>query len=356
MYAAVLAALSCLTRYAGVANVLAGVVIILGSNEDWRRKIMQSVGFGAIGLAPIALWAVRNALAAGTLSGNRLPSPYPILLNLGLVADSIALWFVPDEIPQVIRVTGVVIASILIGYGLWKLNRVQGDGPESRDRIVLAVTAGAHVIVLVVATSVFASDYISTRFVMPIYVPLVALILAIGDWYARNVRRAVPVVLTVLVAWVLIQAVTTVRLVADRYSNGVGGYATAEWRESQVMQFVEDHPSALSAHTFSNAALGIYYHTQTVVDFFPDRLNARWSGAYPVDALAGRQTIEDVRSLAAQPGESVTLIWFLAAARNPRYESIYLFNQYDLDEVREQFLLDTVYEGDDGGVYRLTVP
>lgn len=353
VWAALLAGLSCLTRYPGVANTLAGSVVVLFSAESRKRRFVDASVFAAISLAPLMVWLARNALVAGSLTGDRLPSPYPFLLNLELVTDSIALWFVPDEVPQWTRLTLVAAGVAVIAVVLRKMGRTEPGRSSTSDRTVLATVAVSHVVVIVAATSLFASDFVSTRFVMPVYVPVIVLIVASFAWSSERFRRSRPFVAALVAGWMSVQAFTSVRLVSDRFENGAGGYATRAWRESDVMQFVRDNPDSLGTDAFSNATLGVYLHTGLVVDFLPDRLNPRWAAGYSVDALNDRPTIKDFRALVDQPERSVTLIWFRAEVRDPRYEAIYIFNQYSLDEIKDKFQLIPMYEAADGGVYRL---
>jgi hypothetical protein len=54
------------------------------------------------------------------------------------------------------------------------------------------------------------------------------------------------------------------------------------------------------------------------------------------------------------PDREVTLLWFKTAKLDPRYESTYIFNQYELAQVQKMFVLQPIFEGITGGAYRMT--
>ena len=350
--ASTLAALSCLTRYVGVANILAGALVIVWSVKRRPEKAKSAGLFVTVATIPLLLWLARNILVGGSLTGDRPPSPYPLVLNLQLAADCIALWFVPGAVHPSARVTLVVAAAIGCVFALVRMARHPAF-PSSSRVVLLGSVILAHLFVLIAATTLFASDHINTRFVMPLYVPLVIVIALTMSWLVQRSHSSRPFVFAVLAIWMFVQAFTATRSILTREQNGVGGFATRDWHESKVMEFVQKHPNSLSTNAYSNADFAVFYRTGRLVNLLPDRVNPRWSEDYPREALADRPTIDDVRALVDDPDRSVTLIWFDAATQNQGYEAIYLFNQYELEDIVALFRTVPKYEAEDGGVYQL---
>jgi len=348
--AGVLCALSCLTRYTGAANVVAGLAAVAWFAPDWRHRARSAVLFATTSVVPITIWLIRNSQVSGSLTGSRLPSPYPFLLNLQLLVDSLSKWLLPDEIAEWLR-----LLAVLIGLGLLVVVLVQmqkANDARNTERVVLLQFTSVHVLFLVVATTVFASDYITTRFVMPMYVPLLVLAACAATWLVTHGSGVRTTVLSIIIVWMAFQLFTSVRLVSDRIENGIGGYATVDWKDSDTMAFIAENGDDVGSDVYSNAPLGIYHWSWQVVNFFPDRLNERWQD-YSSKNLFDRPTIEDFAEVVSEPRRRVVLVWFDAAQPDARYESLYLFNQYTLEEIKKRFRLETIYAGSDGGVYRV---
>ena len=351
--AALLAALSCLTRYVGVANVLTGVFVIAGSRgKQWTDRAKDGALFAALAGIPLLVWLARNSLVGDAITGERLPSPYPLLLNLELAADSIALWFVPDEIQPAARVMLVVATMLVCGLILLRMKR-SATSPLPQLPGLLAGVILAHLLVLIMATTFFAIDHINTRFVMPVFIPCVILIALSMSWIVQRRRSARPFVFAVLAIWILVQGVGAARSILAREQNGVGGFATRGWQESKVMDYVRRNRDSLGTDLYSNSDYGVFFWTGIVVRFLPDRLNPRWKNDYPRQALANRESMDDLLSLVDRPDRSVTLIWFDSAKPDPGYESIYVFNLYDLEEIKALFWVAPRFEAEDGGVFQL---
>ena len=92
LLSAVAAALCCLTRYAGAA-VIACAVLLIALRRSWQptRRLRAVVVYTAVGLAPTALWLVRNVFVVGVLVGDRLPLQDGSLLATSHMAVEMSL-------------------------------------------------------------------------------------------------------------------------------------------------------------------------------------------------------------------------------------------------------------------------
>lgn len=94
-WAGVVFALAALTRYIGVALIVSGMLILLWGKKPILPKLLRSLGFGGLSLAPLGLWTVRNALLTNTIN-NRSFSIVPLSLkNLLSLIQTILGWFIP---------------------------------------------------------------------------------------------------------------------------------------------------------------------------------------------------------------------------------------------------------------------
>jgi hypothetical protein len=111
--AAVLAAVSCFQRYAGLALVITGALIALYAHRNNLPKAVLAAGtFVLITAAPIFAWGyLHNDPYSGTVFGARLP---PVAaLNLETGAEKLLYWFIPHRI--ISTVGELPLAAIILG-------------------------------------------------------------------------------------------------------------------------------------------------------------------------------------------------------------------------------------------------
>ena len=72
LLAALFAALSCLTRYAGIALLASTVLIVLSKPQLMlRQRVVQALSYSVVAALPLCLWLLRNHLLAETFVGTR---------------------------------------------------------------------------------------------------------------------------------------------------------------------------------------------------------------------------------------------------------------------------------------------
>ncbi len=87
LWAAMLAALACLTRYIGLTLPMTIVpLILLQRNTVLVAKMKHIIAYTLISVSPVALWLLRNSLLSGRPTGSRPPSDntLPYLLDIML--------------------------------------------------------------------------------------------------------------------------------------------------------------------------------------------------------------------------------------------------------------------------------
>ena len=104
--------ISCFLRYAGLAFVFSGTIIVFFA---WRKSIrvafVEAIGFGMVSGLPIAVWAfLHNLPATGSFLGAHRPSE-PLGLFVAAV-EKIVGWFVPESILRL--VPALLITALLV--------------------------------------------------------------------------------------------------------------------------------------------------------------------------------------------------------------------------------------------------
>jgi len=345
--AALMAALACLTRYAGTALVLASAVLLLRrSGIPARQSLMQVAVFLLIALTPLAIWLGRNMVVAMTLTGPRPPSATGFTSNLATLINNASIWILPSLVPAAVRIPAVVGAlAVLAGTAAIAHPRLVVPQPDTA-RVGLYGTTPliaflvAYTVWIVAAASIVALDPLGDRLLAPLCLFTVLLLFLLGDRFLTRVPHASgcastrTTVLVVLIAWLLYPGLRSLKAVGEAVTSGPGGYATATWMGSEVIARVRDGMAPGKIITNRPAAL---YLLAGIPAILSPRRHAYQAPGTPTDDLA------QLRAVAAEEGK-LYLVWMSQGERS------FL---YDLAELLDALPLEPVIECPDGSIYQL---
>jgi hypothetical protein len=309
--AVVLTAGACLTRYVGVALVVAAVAVLLkvGGRREWAR----AVAFVAASLAPLAVWLA----VAG--HGNR-----PVVVHLfdrrywfnG--ASSLSRWVLPPFVPWPLRALGTAVAVAALArlaFVRRQGHRPPGPGVKPVDALGLLLPAFALAYVAVlVADRLLLDDTgrLDLRFLGVLHV---VAIVGLLPWLHRDLGgRARSAAVAVGLALLVLQAVHAGSWAADGLTDtGVGrrGLTAEAWRSSRVLDAVAHLPPGVPV--YSNAPDAVFLLTGRSTAFLPahtDYLSGRRRPAYQAELAA----MDD--RLAATDG---VVVWFRPYAFRARF-------------------------------------
>ena len=195
LFAAIFAALACLTRYVGVSVAAAGfLLLLLQPNAKLLDRARNAVVYSAIAVAPLGLWLLRNFLATGTVTEQgRYAAANSFTNNLlalgdraqealfgwsgagtALIGDSRSAAVLAAEI-----VGGLIAAALLAGVCLLLWNerarrfasRIRAH-PHAPPFAVLAFFCLIYVALLLVGVSVQGVESVSLRYFAPAWPPV----------------------------------------------------------------------------------------------------------------------------------------------------------------------------------------
>ena len=292
-WAAAFAALACLTRYAGVALILAALPLILA--RDGPRvceRARDGAFFLAVAALPLGLWLLRNTLLVGSPTGAR-PIPGESLPTvLENTFQTLESWLYPGfEAARVERLMNVGTIAVLLALALVVVAyavRSGGMAAERRGRS-FALVNGSFALVYAAFLVVTASlTYVDDgyRHVAPLLVPLLLLTVLAADRLWRLARERGGTRLTVSLAtlmalglclWLSLAALRSADDIAEANGEGVPrSFTTARWRDSETVRYVRDQRIGIGSRLISAAALPLYGHTVSL-DTHPDaRYYHRW--------------------------------------------------------------------------------
>jgi hypothetical protein len=278
--AAILIALSCLTRYVGVATIasaLIGIMLLQRTenaavgfafsfrSESMRRRILDAVIFATLCGLPVVTWSIRNRLAGGT--PDRHLAFHPVTLQQVVPAFSTAAqWLLLGKVRNDLRVVAFVIeilalASLTI-FLLSKRTQDQGDRREQPTKlpqllVIFIVAYGA--LLLITITFVEMDIVLDSRSLLPIHCAALVLGTCLAKMFYRRASQS---------RWIQIVLVALAFLFAGSYTLRGGrwlarvqadgqGFVSRAWQESPTMAEIRKLPAGIPIYT--NGIDAVYY-------------------------------------------------------------------------------------------------
>jgi 4-amino-4-deoxy-L-arabinose transferase-like glycosyltransferase len=302
------AAAAVLTRYLGVTYVLAGAGTLLFITRDfrvsgssWKRQVLRTIIWSAPAVIGLAAWFARNLVVADSLSGHRPPSTVGLLANARLAVSVVSTWLAPAWTPALLR--GLLVA-VSVGVAAAGVARALRDRKAqalsaSTAPLLLAAYGVVYGLAIVVMRSTVEFDPLDHRLLAPLYVPA-ALVLASGidrmlDLRKERSPRIELAAALIIVAWFVYPVVSAASWLSGSLRSGAGGYATAEWQKSELIEHLRRHRYEQPITSNDGAAL-----------YLLARLP---SSPAPGPPGHWRPTLDEFAAHVALAG-SVTLVWF----------------------------------------------
>jgi len=248
LMAGALTAAAGLTRYVGVCLMCSMVVaLVILNRRPMAARLRSAAVFIVVSATPLVVWTVRNALVEGKVVDRSLAFHPPGFEALRMFTYTLSFWAWPTpNLPAAARagmalLMLVVLAVAFCATMVFIHRHQQPVGVPSHVGGVLLIFAGVYVPFLLVSRSlVDAHTKLDNRILSPILIIGIVLAFARPPVWSDVASRRMAGVLPV-VAWFAISIANipwTAHILAEGHSTGFG-YASAEWRESKVVAFVD---------------------------------------------------------------------------------------------------------------------
>lgn len=348
-----------LQRYVGVAaTATAMAAITLLGRTSWRRRITEALVLGLTAL-PMGIWL---AVTSRTYSRR---GPITFEENFTWFSRSVLEWFTgPIE-----RNTELTIETAALWTGVLALvaaavllRRREGQGPpEDAERDGSRREAWPYVAVLLLygffyvmalfgsaATTYF--NKLGGRFILPLYVPVMALPVIVSDGLVQAAKRFKRGVLTWALAGIgglIVLGLgatalrTTYPVMLESRARGVAGgdnsFNKQTWHENPALGYWKEQTPNGEFLLFSNEPDGVAFHTQHAVKAAPRRI----TGPYGKDITP----VAGFKDELFGAGVDVYLIWIEPSSYD------YYYAPEDLEEISK---MEALFSSDLGSVYRLS--
>ena len=345
-WAAVFTALAALTRYVGVALIGAGVLVLLP-----LARLRHTLVFGAISSLPLLAVLAYNWAVSQTLTGPRPGSGQSLLDSLSQAMEVFRAWVVPPNAPTglapllwlAVAVVGLAGAAVV-----FRATRMRTDDPEAapsyfrlKPALPFGVFAGGYLVFMIVVVPLTVGEGINSRFLLPVYVPLLLAAVFLLDrflsieatgWMVATRYGLTALVLLATLAYVGSSAHRNLTITAQAYVVGYEKwtYNGSYWENSEFLHYIRDN--RINGRMYSNDPSFTWFWDRTAApgkhQLLPDELQS-----LPSSIL--RSTDDD----------SAYIAWLRDAA--PFYD-------YDDFDIRVLPGVEPVAELYDGVVFRVT--
>lgn len=260
VFLCVTASLAALTRYAGVAVILTGILFLVTGTG--RHGMKHGLLFGVFSALSSAAWVWRNYLSDGTLLGPRLPFAGDWTSNIIDYLFIILRWYLPGRIatePWLVFVIGVLLS--VAALWLFRDIRFRQHQAWTLARLCIIFTA-AYSLVMVLAVSTVRMDSLDTRLLAPIALPLALLFMIMASWGLRSLPIAENARNGLLLGLLAVIALIPVYRLAAVTEYRPQGLAAKRWSENPLTiragNVLAQHPDA---YLLSNMPMMFSWHS-----------------------------------------------------------------------------------------------
>jgi hypothetical protein len=275
---AFLAALACVTRYAGVALIATGgLLIIVDAHLPSGKKLRDVSIFSAIGISLLVLNLIRNRMVSGFLTGARQKGITPLMDNLYYFGIVLCDWLPITKNNRVISLT-IAFATILVLAALcvwFVLIRSYPHGYET----VSASFFLLYAFFMILSATISRYQELNSRLLAPLFIPFVW---GISFWLPKWIRslKRIGRIMAFAGAIIFFLAFQYNQLAADyeTYDGvkdaGVPGYTEDPFPQSQIVHFIMVNKSTFRKgyRIYSNAGDAVYFFTGLSAYLLPEQV------------------------------------------------------------------------------------
>ncbi len=331
--------LAMLERYLGIAAIATGISLAALLSGNLQERLTRSFCM-ALSALPAMLWQVSTSRVV------ERREPISFTENFQQFSRSILEWFLrPSTIEA--HAAGSVTVFWIVMAGLMVLLF------RARKKVLSAFSTPVLLFGLFYLCALFGSasiayyNKLAGRFLLPLYIPFITLLLISAQIALGTAERASPTVRRIsvigvfgaLAVWTALLLNVTVPVVMESHAGTAGGenaFNTADWRANTVLRYWLAHPPKGEYALLSNYPDGIAFYAEHACLPSPRRYAGPYGTVeYPVAGYAGELF---------SSGQEVYVVWI----EPNRYD--YYYKPQDLEPIAD---VEEVFTGEDGGIYRL---
>lgn len=264
LIAATLAAVACTVRYIGITLLLTGGLSILFYFQlNWRTKLKHIGLLALVGCSLPLLNIIRNKLLSETLAGVRQSSLKTVQTNLHDLLNVLGYWFPnsDNDSSTTIILIGLVLIVMVISMLMYRLIQQQYFASIHTLLSLFILVYGGFLLFI---ASVSRFETLSSRLLIPLFIPLVLLIAYC--FYKLIItfnRYKKAFIIFVFSVWYTIGANHHYQTHLFNWEGigyaGIPGYTDDLWTSSPLLQFMKSHHNNYQAPIYSNANDAVFF-------------------------------------------------------------------------------------------------
>jgi hypothetical protein len=287
LISAIVCALVCLTRYAGIFLWLTGCCIIFFNKKIyWRKRVAHCFIFGSISLTLLLVNILRNLWTTGLATGIRPKSDAGLLKIMEYFGGVLCDWLLIN------RSSGLSVLLTLAVLLIFAMNVIFNRAKKNGTTVeyVIALTGLIYCGFMLFTYSITRYEQFTSRLLSPVYIPLLWMLsYRIPGFFSRTSYRmkwfiGIPVFL--LAAWFLnIQLAADWEFYDGVKDAGIPGYREDPFTRSEIVQYLEKNKTVFDPRfpVYSNAGDAVYFVNglpalQLPFLDFPDKVNRYYAG------------------------------------------------------------------------------
>lgn len=266
LFCVLIAAITCITRYAGITVIATGLMIMVFDRSlEWRKKIAHCFLFGFLSITFLVANLIHNRLVAESLTGPRESGITSLGDNIFYYGKVVCSWLpLLDEHPAAYMSTAIILFLIVC---VIYLKRAWFTIAYKTTENCFAAFFIVYTVFIIGISTLSHFEQINNRFISPVYIPM---LIVLTCWIPETMHR-LPVVKRrialvgagiALVAFQLNQLVKLYGMYQEVSTYGIPGYTDDSWKNSETAGFLRKHSSAFKPgyQLYANAAEAVYFN------------------------------------------------------------------------------------------------
>jgi hypothetical protein len=282
LLAALVAALACITRYAGVTFIGAGCLLLLFDPRLIAKKKILHIGIFALAASSLLIInLIRNSIVSTTLMGLREKSITTLNDNIFYVGNVLCDWLPVPSDNYVLSYTVALIA--IFGCAFTLLYYVLKRNEFSSVENIFAAYFLTYALFIIFSATFSRYEQITSRLFYAYFIPFVC---GSGYWVLTFIKKLKGIKKIILISVSVIAIIFFQRnqLLADaeNYDGikdaGVPGYTEDPWyKDSEVANFIRKNYKMFQSgyELYSNGDDGVYFFTGLSCNTLPHVVNPK---------------------------------------------------------------------------------
>ncbi|GAA4319211.1 hypothetical protein GCM10023149_17790 [Mucilaginibacter gynuensis] len=265
LLAALVAAICCITRYAGITIIATGGLMILADGTlPFRKRMLHGLTFGIASSCLLAVNLIVNSLSSGLATGTREPSITPFSENLHYFGTVLCDWLGLTNVvyPFASGLAVFILVGLIAGLVINSLkNRL-----NSYESVITFFAVVYGLFILIIAT-VSRFERVNSRLLSPMFITL---LIACTYWVPNVIRK-----IKKRGAYWLASGASVIIMCGylyniyhidrqrydDEFEYGIPGYSDDDWNKSAFVTFLKTHRNIFKPGVtiYSDADEALYF-------------------------------------------------------------------------------------------------